>query len=126
MINKIKTLALSLMVAGATVTATRAPAATAYTNVQVLDKVNIALTLYSQGALKTTTSGKSESLPAVKTSLTTADIIDQLASVSGLFTAAKSDSLVYSVIYSNFLVGTAGTTITNSTTTLSNTTNVYI
>jgi hypothetical protein len=118
MINKLKKLTLTMMAAGATVAATRAQAV-AYTNIQTLDNVSIQLTLYTQGALKTTTTGRGESLPVTKKSLNTADLLKQLAGLAG-FTYAPSDKLVYSSIYSNVLFGVPGTTVTNSTVTVTN------
>lgn len=110
--NKLKTFAIAILAAGATVAATNA-GATVSTNTQILDNITIALKFDSQGALST----KDNSLAATSTTFTTSDLIQQLIPlcVDAKPTFSKSMKLVYSIIYSNFLVGTPGTVITNAT-----------
>ena len=107
------------MVAGATAISIPASAA-AYTNIVVLDNINVELSLLSQGPLVTTTTGKNEKLPAVTTKLTTSDLIEEVSLLTNGLTFAKSDKLVYETLYSNTLFGTAGTVVTNSTATITN------
>jgi len=120
----LKKFAIAILVAGATVTATKAPAV-ATTNVQVLDNVDIQLKVYSQGAVDST----KKALATTTTTLTTLDVIKQLALMGG-FTVTPSAKLVYSYFYSNVLVGTPNTVVSNNLVTNSltggGTTNVYI
>jgi hypothetical protein len=109
----LKTFAIAILATGATVTATRAPAATTTTNTQVLDNISVALKIYQQGDLKTTPTGKGDSLAAPITTFTTYDLIQQLAPFAG-FTAAKNQKLVLSTVFSNFLVATGAATSTTN------------
>jgi len=115
MINKLKTFAIAILVTGATVTATRAPAATTSTNTQVLDNISVQLTVYSQGGVNSS----DKSLAADKTTIKTADIIYQLGQIGGFTVDAKKDKLVLSTTYTNQLVGIPNTTNLISTNTIS-------
>ena len=101
----LKKFAIAILAAGATVAATRAPAAVV-TDTQVLDNISVQLKMYSQGALNST----DKSLAATATTLTTSDLIQQLLIIGGFPTTTyKSDKLVVSTLYSNVLTGTPGT-----------------
>jgi hypothetical protein len=106
MINKLKTFATAILVTGATVIATNAPADPS-TNMQVVDNVQIALKFYSQGALKANNKGVTTSLPVVTQTYTTADLLSQLAkigTVPGYTTFTKSDKLVYTTSFGDIYV----------------------
>jgi len=121
MIKNLKTLAIAMLVTGATVTATKAPAAKLNTNAQVLDNISVALTVYSQSpTVKTTRNGKNEKQVAVVSKINTSDIIYQLGQIGGFSVNPKKDKLVLSTTFSNFLVGIPGTTVLVSSNTLTN------
>jgi hypothetical protein len=109
------------MVAGAMVTAKRAPA-TAVTDTQVLENISVALKIYSQGALanSTPTAGY-KALDTKITSLTTADLIKQLAPLTGnFFTYSPGDKLVTDTTY-GYLTFVPGTSVTNANALITNT-----
>lgn len=83
------------------------------TNTQVLDNINLELKFIKQGAL----AANDKSLAAGITTFTTSDLIQQLADV-GDFAYSKSEKLVLSTVFSNYLVATPGTSqaLTNATT----------
>lgn len=95
------------MVAGATVTSTRAPAAT---TTNVLENVSVNLTVYSQGA----TNSAGTKVADVVSTLTTKELIAKLGAVTGS-NFGSSPKLVLSTIYSNIVVKVAPL-VTNSTT----------
>lgn len=107
MINKTKIFAIAIMVAGATVTSTRAPAAT---TTNVLENVSVNLTVYSQGA----TNSAGTKVADVVSTLTTKELIAKLGAVTGS-NFGSSPKLVLSTIYSNIVVKVAPL-VTNSTT----------
>jgi hypothetical protein len=121
----LKKFAIAILAAGATVAATRAPAAVT-TNMQVLDNISVQLKVYSQGALKT----GDKTLVATATTLTTSDLIQQLLIIGGFPTTTyKSDKLVVSTLYSNVVYGTVATTnglFTNTISPLNTGTNLYV
>jgi hypothetical protein len=107
----LKTFAIAILVTGATVTATKALATTT-TNTQVLENISLALKIYQQGALAST----DKSLAAGETAFATSDLIRQLAPFAGFtYDTHKTQKLVLSTVYSNFLVGKPGTILTNWT-----------
>jgi hypothetical protein len=112
MINKLKTFTIAMIVAGATVTATRA--ATVTTNQQVLDNISVQLKFYQQGPLNST----DKTLAAPTTIFTTSDLIKQLVPFIQRpgFTFSKSQKLVRSTTYSNlaFSSGAFSIVSTNS------------
>jgi hypothetical protein len=116
MINKLTKFAIAILVTSATVTATRAPAATISTNTQVLDNISVLLTVYSQGGVNSS----DKSLAVDKTTIKTPEIIYQLGQIGGFAVDAKKDKLVLSTTYTNILVGQPNTTEVISTVTLNN------
>jgi hypothetical protein len=128
----LKKFAIAIMVAGATVTATRALAVEVL-DTQVLDNISVTLKVYSQGPLKGTGAHAPTSLVATSTAFNTKDLIQQLAIISG-FPFNAADKLVLSTLYSNTLIGSSGTVgTTNNLATnpltssgATQTTNVYV
>src|ERR1019366_2210033 len=108
MTNKLKTFAIAMMVTGATVTATRAPAAPS-TNMQIVDNISLHLQVFSQGPLNS----HGTVLPALQKTLLSTDLLKELANVVPGYTYKPGDKLVYSTIYSNFLVTNADLGLTN-------------
>jgi hypothetical protein len=105
----LKKFATAILAVGATVAATRVPAAEA-TDTQVLDNISVQLKVYSQGIL----GNDNKTLKANSTTLTTSDLIQQLDLVSGFTANARTSKLVLSTLYTNVLVGTPGSS-TNAT-----------
>ena len=97
-----------MMVTGATVTATRAPAAPS-TNMQIVDNISLHLQVFSQGPLNS----HGTVLPALQKTLLSTDLLKELANVVPGYTYKPGDKLVYSTIYSNFLVTNADLGLTN-------------
>jgi hypothetical protein len=118
--KNLKLLALAMLVGGVTMAAARASAATTTTNTQVLENISLQLKLTHQGSLN----GAESSLSTVAESLNTADLIQQLVPFDGV-QYLPSQKLVFSTIYSNFQVGIPGTTVSNSSVTLANVSNVW-
>jgi hypothetical protein len=130
MINKTKTFAIAILVAGATVTATRAPAAkTADTNTftNVIQELTINLTVYSNAPTKSLTSLSGGKAVALTTKSIIAALSNDSANIPSLvgFDWGKSPQLVIDTILTNSAsVSNTLTVVTSNTVLLSSSNNV--
>jgi len=119
MINKLKTFAITMLVTGATVAATRASAAVntnTYTN--VIQNITIALTAYSNAPIKSATLMTGEK----PVTITTKTVLAALSNASGLipslvgFNWGKSPQLVYNTVFvsTNTISNTVTAVATNT------------